>query len=969
MKSFRAVAFAALAISCAQQPQKQPGSASISVDAVTAAELTSVTVDVQPANVSASLAYDAASGKFKGTLGVPAGEQTFTVRAYAGSTLVGTGSATATVVSGQPVNVAITVLDSSGPPPTPPGRPYVTSLVVPATVNAGAQATFSGTAVDPEGNTSLAYQWSQSCASGAGTFGTPHASSTTWTAPSAATTCDIALRATSPSSGLFDTKTATIMVAAAPGGSVDVTVGYVPQPVIDRVWLQTAAPAQEVCSIARTGATATCPDALAPASTWTLGFSYRIGTADGFSASITDDCGGNVLPPETSVADVSATATFQWSAPEAAGLCTLTARVTSGGLADTFPVYVVLADSATTPPAYAISGTVAGLTGSGLVLATPGEPNLEVSAGATSFAFANGVPSGTAYSVTVVSQPSGQSCTVMNGSGAVASADVTNVAVTCGEGVTWASVAAGTNHTAALKTDGTLWTWGSDQDGQLGTGQQDPVLTGSTIGWNTPVQIGTGFAQVAAGYGHTVAVKNDGTLWAWGFNSSGQVGDGTTTQRSAPVQIGTGFAQAAAGNNHTVAVKTDGTLWAWGANFNGQLGDGTTTQRIAPVQIGSGFASVAAGSYHTVAVKIDGTLWAWGYDSFGQLGDGTTTQRSAPVQIGSGFAAVAAGQYHSVAVKTDGTLWAWGLNNDGQLGDGTATQRSAPVQVGSGFAAVAAGSYHSVAVKTDGTLWAWGWNSYGQLGVGTITQRTAPVQIGSGFASVAAGYYHTVAVKTDGTLWAWGWNVYGQLGDGTSTQRTAPVQIGSGFASVAAGSYHTLAVKTDGTLWAWGANFNGQIGDGTTTQRTAPVQVGSGFAAVAAGTSHTVAMKTDGTLWAWGSNGSGQIGDGTTTQRTAPVQIGTGFAAVAAGFQHSMAMKTDGTLWAWGWNAYYQLGDGTTTQRTAPVQIGSGFAAVVAGYFHTVAVMTDGTVWAWGSDTWGELGDSGGNRALPVPVQ
>ena len=245
--------------------------------------------------------------------------------------------------------------------------------------------------------------------------------------------------------------------------------------------------------------------------------------------------------------------------------------------------------------------------------------------------------------------------------------------------------------------------------------------------------------QIAAGEFHTVAIKTDGTLWAWGYNAYGQLGDGTTTNRHSPVQIGTGtdWAKVEAGKEYTVAIKTDGTLWAWGANYSGQLGDGTTTWRYSPVQIGSdtNWAKVAAGDRYTVAIKTDGTLWAWGDNYYGQLGDGTRTTRYSPVQIGTGtnWAKVAAGGAHTIAIKTDGTLWAWGYNYYGQLGDGTTTNRtSGPVQIGTGtnWAKVAAGWYHTVAIKTDGTLWAWGSNGDGQLGDGsTATNRTSPVQI------------------------------------------------------------------------------------------------------------------------------------------------------------------------------------------------------------------------------------------------
>ncbi|WP_253908854.1 RCC1 domain-containing protein [Corallococcus exiguus] len=344
-------------------------------------------------------------------------------------------------------------------------------------------------------------------------------------------------------------------------------------------------------------------------------------------------------------------------------------------------------------------------------------------------------------------------------------------------------------------------------------------------------------ARLTPGALHTLALKQDGTVWAWGYNVYGQIGDGTTTNRSTPVQVAglTSVTALASGAYHTLALKQDGTVWAWGHNSYGQLGDGTTTDRIAPVQV-AGLTSVAAlagDGHHSLALKQDGTVWAWGYNLFGQLGDGTTTQRRTPIQVPglTGVAALAGGGYHTLALKQDGTVWAWGRNENGQLGDGTTTQRLTPVRVQAltGITALAAGNYHSLALKSDGTVWAWGYNNGGQLGDGTQTQRPTPVQVQAltGVTSLAAGETCSLALKPDGTVWAWGNNGSGQLGDGTAIYRPAPVQVQglTGVVSVAAGQAHTVALKTDGTGWAWGSNTIGQLGDGTRTGRPTPVRV------------------------------------------------------------------------------------------------------------------------------------------------
>ncbi len=343
----------------------------------------------------------------------------------------------------------------------------------------------------------------------------------------------------------------------------------------------------------------------------------------------------------------------------------------------------------------------------------------------------------------------------------------------------------------------------------------------------------------------------------------------------------------AAGHNHSLALKSDGTVWAWGYNLNGQLGDGTTTDKLTPVQTQgiSSVQAIAAGNDFSLALKSDGTLWAWGSNTNGRLGDGTTTTRTTPVQVPglSGVQAIAAGYNHSLALKSDGTVWAWGSNGSGQLGDGTTTNRYTPVQVSglSGINAVSVGGAvagsHSLALKSDGTVWAWGYNSSGQLGDGTATNRKTPVQVSglSNVQAIAALGSHCLALKSDGTVLAWGNNYSGQIGDGTTTNRYTPVQVLSGIVAIAGGNGHSLAIKTDGNVWAWGWNGKGQIGDGTTTNRYTPVQVQglNNVQAVSARQSHTLALKTDWIIWAWGWNSSGQLGDGTTTDKLAPVQV------------------------------------------------------------------------------------------------
>jgi alpha-tubulin suppressor-like RCC1 family protein len=397
-------------------------------------------------------------------------------------------------------------------------------------------------------------------------------------------------------------------------------------------------------------------------------------------------------------------------------------------------------------------------------------------------------------------------------------------------------------------------------------------------------------------------------------------------------------ATVAAGAQHSVVVKDDGTVWTWGANSNGQLGDGTTAGRRIPGQIAglSGVTAVAAGAYHTLALSSDGHVRTWGANADGQLGDGSTTQRNSPVLLSlTSIVAIAAGEYHSVALAGDGTVWIWGRNSTGQLGDGTLTKGTKPRAVPAiSASAIAAGAIHTAVVRTDGTVWAWGANGNGQLGDGSMTARLVPTQMMgvTGAALIAAGAYHTLVIRTDGSVWATGWNGCGPLGDGTTTQRTSPVAVSVGIAAtIAAGQYHSAARLADGTVWTWGCNASGQVGDGTTTNRLAPFEVAGLIASeLTLGQSHTVARTADGVVLGWGANEGGQLGDGTTATRLTPISIS------AASYQWKVATPV------------FNLPGGTyTTTRTVTLSTLTSGAAI--HYTTTGADPTEGDPIATGA--------------------
>ena len=345
--------------------------------------------------------------------------------------------------------------------------------------------------------------------------------------------------------------------------------------------------------------------------------------------------------------------------------------------------------------------------------------------------------------------------------------------------------------------------------------------------------------QIATGYYHTLALHTDGTVYSWGQNTKGQLGNGSTAGRMAPILV-SGLSRVkmvATGIRSSYAVKDDGTLWAWGMNENGQLGDGTTENRLLPVQItgieGSITALSSGVAYHMLALTDRGEVWAWGLNTSGELGLGSgdpSSQKNVPVKVPglTDVVAVAAGGWHSLALKSNGTVWAWGNNEFGSLGDGTLANSDVPKEVDiDSVVAISAGNSHSLAVKADGTVWSWGLNTWGMLGDGTGYDRREPVRVlGVNDAkTVVGGGHHSYALTHSGSVWTWGYNNYGEMGDGTGVWRYTPVknEALTDVIAVTAGGFNGFAMQSDGTVRGWGLNSSGELGDNTLETRLVPV--------------------------------------------------------------------------------------------------------------------------------------------------
>ncbi len=579
-------------------------------------------------------------------------------------------------------------------------------------------------------------------------------------------------------------------------------------------------------------------------------------------------------------------------------------------------------------------------------------------------------------------------------------------------------LAAGNSMSAAIRADGTLWTWGTNYSGALGNGtlfsQSEPRQAGTNSDW----------IAVSIGYSHLVALRRDGTLWGCGRNAEGQLGDGTTNNSLVLVPVASfgSWKAVAAGYTHTLAIRSDGTLWGWGASDSTGLleaPDFPFTSTPLLMDAGTNWIAVAA-AINSIALKADGTLWGWGAGSGGNPAEGgrighdsdwraiATGLQGQPLnwgirrdgslwKWGSGFAvptsqamrmgpltgwrSVSGWGLHFLACRSDGTVWSQGHDNAyGQLGvgDQAAAGTLAPTEV-AGCLAVAAGRFHSMALHTNGVLISWGNNNGDRLGYGGAISFRVPQRVGEGtnWSAVATGEYHTVALQQDGSLWAWGRNSDGQLGLGSRASARQPwfspqrVGTNANWKQVSAGDYHTVALQTDGSLWAWGNNSYGNLGDGTFTTRNTPVAVQSQavWSTLTAGGLTTMALQLDGSLWGWGYGNF----DGPALSRKVPVKIGTSlnWTDVQFGGAHAMALQNDGSLWGWGFNLAGPVGDGSEQVRFSPVHVGTNgtWKMVALDGSSTLAIRSDGSLWSWGDNSVGQLGDGTRiTRLRPVRV-
>jgi alpha-tubulin suppressor-like RCC1 family protein len=556
-------------------------------------------------------------------------------------------------------------------------------------------------------------------------------------------------------------------------------------------------------------------------------------------------------------------------------------------------------------------------------------------------------------------------------------------------GHSFVKVDAGECHSIGLKADGSIWTWGCNESGQLATQLQAGA-------------IGAG----AQGYGS--AIDENGVLWMWGFNISGQLGDNSTTNRSSPVtvagpqgwgihpqipQLGMdpclvpgncgGIGQHS--DNLSWATKTDGSLWMWGDQNQGQLGVGNwTTNYSSPVSVllsihTKFFAVASTGGLpaSTYALGSDGHIYVWGYTGYILSGTAAPLTVNSPIQVesyifdargpfdpfvGRVFRYISAGVFGGLA-GSGAKVWVWGQNaggHDGRICTGDVVNHHSPTQLSGIWTHAAHGENNTILIDSAGNVYGCGNNAPGSGmsppwfgGGGPVARSTPTIIVGAPHNAIkvaaAQNSRYFGFLRADGSLFMWGGNNFGQLGVGDTVSRTSPTSVlGSGQSYsfvdfVIGGESGTVAIDTEGKVWGWGQW--GHVGNNTTTNRVTPTQTllnpitpeefrssptrlgdsatGPFFTDIAAGNQHNLALKQDGSAWAWGSNTSGQLGIGTIQNAIAPQSVigGLSFIDIAAGIDFSYALQADETIWAWGDNTCGKLGDGTTTDKSSPVSI------------------------------------------------
>lgn len=538
--------------------------------------------------------------------------------------------------------------------------------------------------------------------------------------------------------------------------------------------------------------------------------------------------------------------------------------------------------------------------------------------------------------------------------------------------------------TIILDYNNCLWAQGQNYgQGQLGVGDSYYREEFTQIGSST-------WKKVSMGRNFTLAILNDNTLWGWGNNYWGQLGNPSGDVEYSPIKISNDeWNDISAGENSSIALKQDNTLWQWGYNQYGQLGLGDTINRLIPTQVSSStWKQIQQGNRYTFTILYDNTLWQTGRNNYGQLGMGDTITRLTFTQVGSStWKQIQQGYEFVTGILGDGSLWQWGRSNNGQVGTIGSTPPFHPLPVlmsSSTFKQVSQHlSYHALQIMEDDTLWGWGNNWEGEVGYADRMETiSSPLKITEDtYIYASQGYNHTLVIKTDGTLWGCGTdNDYGQIGIGTSMQGIfSLMQQGTSTWKIVNQSRddytYSMGILHDDTLWGWGNNYYGQLGIGGTSWRIlTKTQVGtSTWKSITTGDKFSFGIRSDNTLWGQGNNYYGQLGLGyTSSYKSSFTQSGTStWKQVQQGYEFQLGILYNDTLWQWGKNLDGQLGIGGVTSKVlTKTQVGtSTWKQIQQGYAHTIGLLHDNTLWQWGNNEDYQLGlGDTVNRLIPTQI-
>ncbi|MBA3542161.1 MAG: hypothetical protein H0T79_21280 [Deltaproteobacteria bacterium] len=551
----------------------------------------------------------------------------------------------------------------------------------------------------------------------------------------------------------------------------------------------------------------------------------------------------------------------------------------------------------------------------------------------------------------------------------------------------WRMVDGGSAHTCGVRVDHTLWCWGRNDFGQLGLGMTPRIMEVTE-----PRRVGTrtAWASVSTSGETTCALELDGSLWCWGRNQHGQVGDGRVGEgmpRHEPFQVPGTWSTVTSGPRHTCAIQGERAS-CWGNGLDGERGDTTNTSETTTPTLVAGdhrWTTIAAGGRATCGIQLDGTLWCWGKNADGQLGIGNPPDKTnAPVQVGveTAWVELALGEEFACGRQEPGVVRCWGNNARGQLGDGTSSGRSVPTAVDNDMVTdwrhLVAGSAHVCAVRASGELSCWGSNTYGKLVLDpAIAIRTIPGAVPGTdtWSSIGLGTHHSCAIDRDGQLSCAGYAATAALGIAGEGSRTIPTDVAGDWTLARTGEQATCAVdRSTSNLACWGNNSQGLVGDGRRIDRALPVI--SNLAAVDLDLGdHAFLIDADAQRWSWGAGNLGQIGDGLQATIDVPKLVtGASWLRMSASRSHSCGItKTTAELYCWGRNAELQIGYLPSGMPfpippvLTPTKVAGAWTQISTGIAHTCGMKSDRKAYCWGHNGQGQLGVTTATTTTHVP--